>query len=465
MAGMPPIHIGPLPAIPSQAAGIAPPNPWAQLAQAAGAFPQQQQDLEMRKLALNEAKRKDSTAKLQMLSQVLQAHPDKATDPGVVSAVKNIYKDLGMPAPITQQNVNPVTGTQTLGAMVPPKSVESVDVQSLIPKTDWAQAVSNDPTLATRVAAMEPEQRKIITSSYINVPPDVLQAPRVPTWQERDMALKTLNQDMASLSQSNLDPNMFVTMVQSMKPIFDTAGVNTDILLQDPKIYGNLTAKASAQVEELRKAGFLKGAQYDEAIARVGQIHSMEDLNKFREKYLAAQTSAIPQRLQQGWQNIQLRAGELAVHQQNAHTMLIRVQNGDLSQLAQLRQETSSLNGMANSLNNQLNGFRSQQAAYQLANRGATSADLATKINGISKQLDDVRSLQRQVEQMHPAAINKLMHNNGATFTVTGVNSGSSGKPFGGQDPKKGTTGTFDGKRAVQIGGHVYDASTGQLLQ
>jgi hypothetical protein len=131
-------------------------NPWAALSQALGHLPaaqelarrdQEQQiyQQEQRKAAKEQFAMQTAQQKLPMIQQMLQSNPSLASNPEMVKNMVNIYRTLGIPAPVKTD------GTIDLEQLKP--AYPQIDLQT-----------------QKYIDSLPPEQRKVVLDKYSGVP-------------------------------------------------------------------------------------------------------------------------------------------------------------------------------------------------------------------------------------------------------------------------------------------------------
>lgn len=380
MAVGPIAPLGPLPAMPNPAAGLASlSNPFIKLSDAMAQLPAQEQQAE----DLAETRRKNAMERLQMLQQQVSSNPAIAQNASWQNTVKNLYRAAGVPAPLDEAG--------------------NIDVNALTPKTKLAEAFAKDPTLLQNAQGMSADTRKAvfgsgaydttgIDPSFWTAQPQYQMAPG-----ERLYMRRQIGQDFQQMASGDLNVDQFLSWVDFNKDALAALGMDPEQLLHsDPQILGKISVAAQAKIQQMEALGILTKDRAQKEIAEIGTLSSLNDLRKAQTKYYTVRADAIPKELQlrqyQIMSNIQLKERALDDGESRLNNAM---RNTDLRSLGMRLQAANQLRVSVDAEQREYDNLLNIAKGYATNANGsqAVPQSIIDQLNALKPRLDADRKM------------------------------------------------------------------------
>lgn len=341
MSGIPLLNLGAMPALPSPATGIVPPNPLTQLAQAAGQFPAQQQAAvatkqknELAQTQIEDAKRKQAQDRYDRTIQMVKNNPALGKSPVIVKQLQDDAKILGIPAPIVGgPSATAIPGAAPTGLAAPGGAAPgaapaggvdatatdvgggpppapagptgpSVDMQAIIPRIGYSEWAAN-PSNVKEANLLSPAQRR---ASYGNLfspgdpaPESFFNSPK--SWDQGDTQKLLVARTMMQQAMQKGDKNSILAAVKFMMPQFaDDPSFDPSSLI-DPTAFETINQNENRKLDILKQANVIKEDvfrdKHRKLEADLGMMHTREGLmaqvskmNEVKLKYLPLEQQA-----------------------------------------------------------------------------------------------------------------------------------------------------------------------------
>lgn len=442
---------GALAPMPSPAAGVGGQNQFMQLATAAAQVPAMEQDIKRKKAETSimqsqaqAAKAQAAQTRISTMTSMLKGNPALAQSQPFVQAVRDAYKDAGVPAPIVEggsPNPQPSAGTaggpgaptqpgsptqpgqtdmQQRQAQMGPNAPQ-IDVAALFPHPTLTDILDKNPEFYKVITAAQPGQRGPLLAQFGITPSspgynEIVNMPTTKPPQEYAADMSTYRMMLQQFGKGDMSADTVRAGLASLAPRLQQDGIDPSSLIT-PEMTQQIGAVEQAKINAMSKAGIVNAekakAMLIRAQAEVQNIGSLASLRGAQANLASTRASLLPEEMQSriqarlaasdhAAQNISLRMQEFQLHKEGSNVAKFNRSRADLvGEAANLRSQISTLQGVGKTL------LANDPNAHDPSTGQTYMSAITAKINALQPALDQATNAIQQANHGKEAVIQR----------------------------------------------------------
>lgn len=434
--------------LPSPAQGIPDGGVLSQIASAASNYPKLKQDDDARKLEIEKtrlgmetartsmetARRKNAQDQIGQIQQMVKGNNALQTSKPLIARLKELYTQIGVPAPITGSqdgaapSMAPGGAAPALDTMGPPdpnaaagSSIasqpaapgspaalaappqpapqplgESIDLAAFVPQKTFADM---DNAETKEAYSLTPEQRRARYGGLQGVTDSFLDAPRAVSATEYQTNMYAFTQALKSFGTGQLGADEVRGFLAAYGPKMRESGIDPQAFLAQSGVLQHVGVAAQARMDSWKNAGIITA---DKARAYINKTNADIGAIGTRMGYQQAETAMVNAKLKYVDQDMQTKIQQRTTSAQSAAARL-KVAQGNLDEaikrgnISDFRAQQSALNNEVRDTQTQISSLR--RDAVSLINNGQEDAkDPITQRPMVDVMADQIKDLQGHLD-------------------------------------------------------------------